>query len=282
MKKGFTLAELLGVLVILGAILLIAIPVVDQTIKSGKEDLYQEQIDSIKTSLQLWMSNNQKPDVGEKIVLSLSQLKESDAVALDITNPKTNELFPNDMILEISNNNGIIEYEVDVTGNNKEDYTLLPSISLNGNVLEYVEVDSTNVTTYDDSGVIVKDSSGNVISTVSQSTTPTFDITKRGIYLRKYTATFNGYTNVAYRTIIVRDTTGPEIGFVGSLTLTYEESRTYDYDNDIVVTDNSGENVTVTVEHNISPLVGDYTIEYIATDSSGNVTTKSRKVTITE
>ena len=136
MKKGFTLAELLGVLVILGAILLIAIPVVDQTIKSGKEDLYQEQIDSIKTSLQLWMSNNQKPDVGEKIVLSLSQLKESDAVALDITNPKTNELFPNDMILEISNNNGIIEYEVDVTGNNKEDYTLLPSISLNGNVLE--------------------------------------------------------------------------------------------------------------------------------------------------
>ena len=282
MKKGFTLAELLGVLVILGAILLIAIPVVDQTIKSGKEDLYQEQIDSIKTSLQLWMSNNQKPDVGEKIVLSLSQLKESGAVALDITNPKTNELFPNDMILEISNNNGIIEYEVDVTGNNKEDYTLLPSISLNGNVLEYVEVDSTNVTTYDDSGVIVKDSSGNVISTVSQSTTPTFDITKRGIYLRKYTATFNGYTNVAYRTIIVRDTTGPEIGFVGSLTLTYEESRTYDYDNDIVVTDNSGENVTVTVEHNISPLVGDYTIEYIATDSSGNVTTKSRKVTITE
>ena len=282
MKKGFTLAELLGVLVILGAILLIAIPVVDQTIKSGKEDLYQEQIDSIKTSLQLWMSNNQKPDVGEKIVLSLSQLKESDAVALDITNPKTNELFPNDMILEISNSNGIIEYEVDVTGNNKEDYTLLPSISLNGNVLEYVEVDSTNVTTYDDSGVIVKDSFGNVISTVSQSTTPTFDITKRGIYLRKYTATFNGYTNVAYRTIIVRDTTGPEIGFVGSLTLTYEESRTYDYDNDIVVTDNSGENVTVTVEHNISPLVGDYTIEYIATDSSGNVTTKSRKVTITE
>ena len=143
MKKGFTLAELLGVLVILGAILLIAIPVVDQAIKSGKEDLYQEQIEIIKTSLQLWMSNNQKPDVGEKIVLSLSQLKEAGAVELDITNPKTNELFPNDMTLEIRNNNGIIEYEVDVTGSNKVDYTLLPSISLNGNVLEYVEVDST-------------------------------------------------------------------------------------------------------------------------------------------
>lgn len=281
MKKGFTLAELLGVLVILGAILLIAIPVVDQAIKSGKEDLYQEQIEIIKNSLQLWMSNNQKPDVGEKIVLSLSQLKEAGAVELDITNPKTNELFPNDMTLEITNNNGIIEYEVDVTGSNKVDYTLLPSISLNGNVLEYVEVDSTGVITYDDPGVIVKDSSGNIISTVSQSTTPTLDITKRGIYLRKYVATSNGYTNVAYRTIIVRDTIGPEISFIGSLTLTYEESRTYDYDADIVVTDNSGENVTVTVEHNISPLVGDYTIEYIATDSSGNVTTKSRKVTIT-
>ena len=281
MKKGFTLAELLGVLVILGAILLIAIPVVDKVIKSGQEDLYQDQIESIKSSLNLWMSNNQKPDVDETITLSLSQLKEAGVVELDITNPKTNELFPNDMILKISNNQGTIEYQIDVTGSNKSDYTLLPSISLNGNVLDYVEVDNTGVATYNDPGLVVKDSSGNIISTVNQSTTPTFDITKRGIYLRKYVATSDGYTNNAYRTIIVRDTVGPEISFIGSLTLTYAESITYDYDADISVTDNSGENVTVEVEHNISALAGDYTVKYIATDSSGNVTTKLRKVTIT-
>ena len=282
MKKGFTLAELLGVLVILGAILLIAIPVVDKVIKSGEDDLYQDQIESLKSSLQLWMTNNQKPDIGETITLSLSQLKEDGAVELDITNPKTDELFPNDMILEIKNNNGIIEYQIDITGSNKTDYTLLPSISLNGSTLDYVEVDNTGVATYDDPGVIVKDSSGNIISTVNQSTTPTFDITKRGTYLREYIATSNGYNNVAYRTIVVRDTVGPEISFIGSLTLTYEESITYDYEADISITDNSGENVTLEVEHNISPLVGDYTIKYIATDSSGNITTKSRKVTITE
>lgn len=281
MKKGFTLAELLGVLVILGAILLIAIPVVDKVIKSGQEDLYQDQIESIKSSLNLWMSNNQKPAVDETITLSLSQLKEAGVVELDITNPKTNELFPNDMILKISNNQGTIEYQIDVTGSNKSDYTLLPSISLNGNVLDYVEVDNTGVATYNDPGLVVKDSSGNIISTVNQSTTPTFDITKRGIYLRKYVATSDGYTNTAYRTIIVRDTVGPEISFIGSLTLTYAESITYDYDADISVTDNSGENVTVEVEHNISALAGDYTVKYIATDSSGNVTTKLRKVTIT-
>lgn len=281
MKKGFTLAELLGVLVILGAILLIAIPVVDKVIKSGQEDLYQDQIESIKSSLNLWMSNNQKPAVDETITLSLSQLKEAGVVELDITNPKTNELFPNDMILKISNNQGTIEYQIDVTGSNKSDYTLLPSISLNGNVLDYVEVDNTGVATYNDPGLVVKDSSGNIISTVNQSTTPTFDITKRGIYLRKYVASFDGYTNNAYRTIIVRDTVGPEISFIGSLTLTYAESITYDYDADISVTDNSGENVTVEVEHNISALAGDYTVKYIATDSSGNVTTKLRKVTIT-
>ena len=112
MKKGFTLAELLGVLVILGAILLIAIPVVDQAIKSGKEDLYQEQIEIIKNSLQLWMSNNQKPDVGEKIVLSLSQLKEAGAVELDITNPKTNELFSDGLQVKITKVDNNYKYEI--------------------------------------------------------------------------------------------------------------------------------------------------------------------------
>ena len=281
MKKGFTLAELLGVLVILGAILLIAIPVVDQAIKSGKEDLYQEQIEIIKTSLQLWMSNNQKPDVGEKIVLSLSQLKEAGAVELDITNPKTNELFPNDMTLEIRNNNGIIEYEVDVTGSNKVDYTLLPSISLNGNVLEYVEVDSTGVITYDDPGVIVKDSSGNIISTVSQSTTPTFDITKRGIYLRKYVATSNGYTNVAYRTIIVRDTTAPDLVIPDNIDLTASQLINFDVMEGVSVTDNSGETINVTTS-GFDTTPSDKIVEYTACDSRNNCVTKRRLIKIVE
>ena len=139
MKKGFTLAELLGVIVLLGAIMLIVVPLVSNSMKDSEEELYNDQIESIKLSLELWMSYNQSPNIGETITLSLSQLKEAGFVEFDITNPITKELFPNDMVLKIINNNGIIEYEVTENGDNKNDYNLIPSMRINGNTLEYVE-----------------------------------------------------------------------------------------------------------------------------------------------
>ena len=279
MKKGFTLAELLGVIILLGAIALIVVPLVSNSMKDSKETLYNDQIKSIELSLASWMSSNQTPAEGETITLSLSQLKEAGLVELDITNPMTEELFPNDMILKITNNNGIIEYEISENGNNKEDYKLIRSIRTNGNVLEYVEVNSEN---YNDLGVTAKDASNNVLSGVSVVTSPNLDLTQIGTYLRSYTVTANGYSNIAYRTIIVRDTTGPVIEFPGDLTLSLSQVDSYDFKSDITVTDNSGGAVEVTVTDNIHSLAGSYTVEYRATDASGNVSTKLRRVVVTE
>lgn len=279
MKKGFTLAELLGVIILLGAIALIVVPLVSNSMQDSKETLYNDQIKSIELSLASWMSSNQTPAEGETITLSLSQLKEAGLVELDITNPMTEELFPNDMILKITNNNGIIEYEISENGNNKADYNLIPSVRVNGNVLEYVEVNSES---YNDLGVAAKDSSNNVLSDVSVATSPNLDLTQIGTYLRSYTVTANGYSNIAYRTIIVRDTTGPVIEFPGDLTLSLSQVDSYDFKSDITVTDNSGGAVEVTVTDNIHSLAGSYTVEYRATDASGNVSTKLRRVVVTE
>ena len=278
MKKGFTLAELLGVIVLLGAIMLIVVPLVSNSMKDSEEELYNDQIESIKLSLELWMSYNQSPNIGETITLSLSQLKEAGFVEFDITNPITKELFPNDMVLKIINNNGIIEYEVTENGNNKNDYNLIPSMRINGNTLEYVEINST----YDDLGVTSVDSNGNVLSNSVVSTVPTLDISQKGTYLRSYTINSGVYTNTVYRTIVVRDTTGPVIAYPGDLTLTLSQVNSYDFKSDITVTDNSGDEVEVTVTDNINAIAGSYTVEYKATDSSGNVTTKLRKVVVTE
>ena len=278
MKKGFTLAELLGVIVLLGAIMLIVVPLVSNSMKDSEEELYNDQIESIKLSLELWMSYNQSPNIGETITLSLSQLKEAGFVELDITNPITKELFPNDMVLKIINNNGIIEYEVTENGNNKNDYNLIPSMRINGNTLEYVEINST----YDDLGVTSVDSNGNVLSNSVVSTVPTLDVSQKGTYLRSYTINSGVYTNTVYRTIVVRDTTGPVIAYPGDLTLTLSQVNSYDFKSDITVTDNSGDEVEVTVTDNINAIAGSYTVEYKATDSSGNVTTKLRKVVVTE
>ena len=279
MKKGFTLAELLGVIVILGAILLIIMPIVDKTLKQSTDDLYEKQIESIKLSMEMWLSDKVKPNNGEYIVLTLSQLKEAGLVEYDIKNPKTEELFPNDMILTIKKNNNEFEYIVSTDGQNFSDYELLPSMSVSGNALTYVEINSE----YVDQGVIVKDYSDNIIQNATyQTISPELNLSKKGIYLEKYTATFNGYNNTIYRTIIVRDTIGPEITFDSDLELTYEQSKTYDFESDITVKDNSGEQVEITVEDNIRSLPGKYTVKYIAKDTSGNETIKTRIVTIKE
>ena len=275
MKKGFTLAELLGVIVILSAVLLIITATFSTILKQGEEDLYNNQINSIKLALESWMSDNQKPNIGEKVILSLSQLKEAGLIDLDIKNPKTKEFFPNDMVLEIFNNEGIIEYNVNVTGTNVKDYNSITSIKVNGDVLQYVEQGGSG---YTDPGVTAKNSNGSTVSNVTSETTPTLNLNEKGTYITKYTTS----DNVAYRTIIVRDTTGPIISFDTNLEMTYEESKTYDFKSDITVTDNSNEEVSVEVSNNITLLPGNYTIKYVATDSSGNKTIKLRKITIKE
>lgn len=279
MKKGFTLAELLGVLVILAAILLIIVPTVDKVIKQSKDDLYDKQIDSIKLAMELWLTDNAKLGEGEYIVITLSQLKVAGLIEYDVKNPKTEELFPNDMLLTIRNNDGMLEYEVNDEGENLDNYESLPRLSINGNVLTYVEINSEFV----DQGVKATDSVGNVITgIISQSISPNLSISTKGVYLEKYSMEYNGFTNTVCRTIIVRDTIGPEITFSNDLELTYEEAKNYDFKSDITVKDNSGEESEVSVDDNINILPGKYSVTYTATDTSGNKTIKVRQVTIKE
>lgn len=58
MKKGFTLAELIGVLVILALIGMIAIPSVTKTIKNNKSNICIIQFNNIIEEAKGWASNN--------------------------------------------------------------------------------------------------------------------------------------------------------------------------------------------------------------------------------
>ena len=285
MKKGFTLAELIGVLVILAALILILIPVVDKQVKEGKEELYNKQIDSIKLSMELWVSDYQKPDKGETITITLAQLKQASLVDINIKNPKTKQFFPNDMLLTITNHDGLLEYNVLVdTGSNYEEFIQMPTIAINGNTLEYVEIDSTGTTSYIDKGVIAKSSFGIELTNALVTTEPELSITKLGTYLRTYTVTDNGKTMKAIKTIIVRDTTPPIISYTNqNLTVKLSQVATYNFLSDVTASDNSGvssSQLNLTVEHNIGLVAGTYTLSYHATDASGNTATKLRKVIV--
>lgn len=269
MKKGFTLAELIGVIVIMAALALIIIPVVDKQLKEGKQDIYNSTIDSIKSSLDLYMTDINLNN-NDYMQITLYQLKQAGFVDIDIKNPVKDELFPNDMLITILNDNGILKYSINDSGTNKFDYENIPKIILNGNVLEYVELGSTYV---DDE--VTCTYNGIVLEPVIESNVDTNTV---GIYTVKYKVTYENIFNEIIKTVIVKDTKGPIIDFE-TLNISLTEAKKYDYTKDITIYDESGsDEVEVKVETNFGALTGIYSVKYIATDKYGNETIKYRKV----
>lgn len=115
MKRGFTLIELMAVIFILGIISTIAVIAVDKTIKDNKEKLYKAQIGTIEDAARTWGVKHIKylPEkTGEAISIPLLVLKQDGILSSDFKNPKTDELFPNNMYIDIYYENGVYNYTV--------------------------------------------------------------------------------------------------------------------------------------------------------------------------
>ena len=114
-NKGFTLVELLSVIIILVAVSLLVIPAITKSLKDADESLYETQINNIKTGLKNWAGENvfSLPEEGDKITLTLGELKQSGFIDKNIRNPKTEQLFNDNMVLTIENKNGQYHYIVD-------------------------------------------------------------------------------------------------------------------------------------------------------------------------
>lgn len=89
MKKGFTLVELLAVIVILGLLALIIVPNVAGTLKNQKNNLYNVQIKNIEEAAKGWASEHffDLPTTdGENKTINLKDL--ADIINTDITDPR--------------------------------------------------------------------------------------------------------------------------------------------------------------------------------------------------
>lgn len=129
-KNGFTLIELLAVLVILALIAIVTISAVSGTLKTYKNNLYDNQINNIKEAARVWGSDNMLllPNSSDevtcyyneinncsnnynKLIINLSDLQNGGYIGKDITNPRTKEKF-DDLEIVITKNGKKIEYEV--------------------------------------------------------------------------------------------------------------------------------------------------------------------------
>ncbi len=77
MKKGFTLVELLGVIIIISLLALLTSTAITKLVKDSKQQISNVQKELIKSSAETWGSDNldRLPNKGECIYLSVSDLK---------------------------------------------------------------------------------------------------------------------------------------------------------------------------------------------------------------
>ena len=92
MKKGFTLAELIGVIVVLALISLITIPVISRILKQNKTALCETQMNNILEAARAWGADNVfllPTEDGRSKTITLQDLVDGGYIEKDIENPAT-------------------------------------------------------------------------------------------------------------------------------------------------------------------------------------------------
>lgn len=133
-KKGFTLIELIGVIVILALLLLLIVPSVTNSIKKGQSTSSSSQIENMILAAKNWASDHKSslPGKGSELSVTLKTLQNGGYIDKDIKNPETKEILnPTDSCVIISNKSEVYNYEAKLSGCDitLEQYTL----TYNGN-----------------------------------------------------------------------------------------------------------------------------------------------------
>lgn len=90
MKKGFTLIEIIAILILLMLIVSITVPVVANVISNSKEKLYNDQVSLIIDGAKTYMMEN---EVTSNTCISLETLSNGHYIDAEIKDPRTDLLM---------------------------------------------------------------------------------------------------------------------------------------------------------------------------------------------
>lgn len=302
-ENGFTLVELLGVIVILAVIMLLVFPTVNNILSQSKDTVYQKQINSILSAAYDFSLKNIKylPEYNQKSYVTLGELKYEGMIDVDIKNPDTNEKFKDNLVISIhnvgasykySNSNAKLEgdYLYTLEFDKLNDLSLLPKITLDGlqqnsdgNYILTLDLNEDftdiNYTAISTDGVNLTNKVKKYI-TLDDLAVDSIDTSKSNIYKINYTVIDdNGYANTSILSIIIADTIAPAIILPENSTIN-KDVTTFNLMNGVSCEDNSNYcDIEFSGEIDFG-VIGKYIITYKAKDPSGNTSTKKRVITI--
>lgn len=288
-KNGFTLVELLAVIVLLGVLSVVIIPKIGESVINSKESAYNVQVESIKKGINDFLIENSDLLINDGVFeIKLGVVKQAGFLPVNIKNPITRKNFSNESIATITKNGENISIDlllydlVDVSENIDSN---TPILVLNGKYITYVNVNDS----YEELWVNVKSIDGNSVGTVSSlikkgdEEVLSIDTSTLGTYNIIYEATDNlGNIVSANRTVIVADMESPVITVSDETVLSLADVSSFDIMDGVVVSDNYDTSVDVTYESNLTNSVGSYVVTYIASDDSMNKTTLRRIIRVIE
>ena len=111
MKKGFTLIELIGVVVILGLLTAFSIPALTKTFRSSADKQYEEYVKNITMAAENYFHSETDGILTDTYVITIRELVEKGYLEKEL-NPKTNEEPLDTYYVSISKQeNGTEKYE---------------------------------------------------------------------------------------------------------------------------------------------------------------------------
>ena len=201
-KKGFTLVELLGVLVVLSVILMIAFPLINTYINKSKQKAYDTQMGLIITGLKDYVIEHKEVlpvNDTDYVTFTLGQLKALGIVNNSVVNPLDGKEIDDSMEFKIIKDGSKYTYQiVESSRLSRDDKNHTPYITLNGHILNYIDLDST----YTELGASATDYDGKPLSVTIDKTD--LDVSTIGVYQIRYEAIDSNNTkSYAIRTVIV-------------------------------------------------------------------------------
>lgn len=294
--------ELLGVIVILVVIFLLVFPAANNIINSGKETVYQTQINKILNAAYDYSlkNTNYLPDRGKINYVTLGELKYQGLIDLNIQNPETKKIFEDNLVVSIhnvgtnyeySNTNSKLEgdylYKVEKLPNNPISIEGLDGSDGNYVINISIDDENFNLENYKINTPIIEELLTPQITRYivkNNQMVENIDISKFGVYKVHYSAVSTEenitYVNTAVLNIIIGDEEPPTINSLDPVTIS-KDVTSFDLLAGVTCKDNSGYcEISVTKGKIDFGVEGTYEIEYTAIDSKGNTITKERAITV--